>query len=238
MQDVAYILDNDIKVALVYGDRDYACNWIGGEKVSLAVNYSDTMAFHNAGYENIQINESYVGGVVRQHGNFSFSRVFDSGHLVPAYQPETAYKIFMRSIFGQDIARGNTSTTANPSNYSSSGPSSSSQIKNAVPESPPLQCYILAPQATCTEDQINAVVNGTALIQDYILIDQNGISLFANVTGSGVSNRTGGGSHYPVGNRTTSMAATSVAATQKTMLTQVSCTVIFTVGITAALWFM
>ena len=25
--DLAYLLDNCIKVALVYGDRDYACNW-------------------------------------------------------------------------------------------------------------------------------------------------------------------------------------------------------------------
>jgi carboxypeptidase C (cathepsin A) len=30
MEDLTYILDAGIKVAMVYGDRDYACNWIGG----------------------------------------------------------------------------------------------------------------------------------------------------------------------------------------------------------------
>jgi uridylate kinase len=32
LEDLAYVLDSGIKVALVYGDGDYACNWIGGKK--------------------------------------------------------------------------------------------------------------------------------------------------------------------------------------------------------------
>ncbi|RMZ85375.1 hypothetical protein DV737_g771, partial [Chaetothyriales sp. CBS 132003] len=104
LEDISYLLDNGVKVAMVYGDRDYACNWIGGETVSLAVNYSKTPNFHAAGYANISTNSSYVGGLVRQHGNFSFSRVFQAGHEVPAYQPETAYEIFTRALFNKDIA--------------------------------------------------------------------------------------------------------------------------------------
>lgn len=29
LEDLAYLLESGIKVTLVYGDRDYACNWIG-----------------------------------------------------------------------------------------------------------------------------------------------------------------------------------------------------------------
>ncbi len=76
LEDIAYILDSGIKVALAYGDRDYACNWIGGEEVSLAINYTDSEKFRSAGYTPIQTNSSYVGGQVRQYGNFSFSRVY------------------------------------------------------------------------------------------------------------------------------------------------------------------
>ncbi|RMZ88721.1 hypothetical protein DV736_g4038, partial [Chaetothyriales sp. CBS 134916] len=111
LEDISYLLDNGVKVAMVYGDRDYACNWIGGETVSLAVNYSKTPNFHAAGYTNISTNTSYVGGLVRQHGNFSFSRVFQAGHEVPAYQPETAYEIFTRALFNKDIATGKISLT-------------------------------------------------------------------------------------------------------------------------------
>ena len=37
--DIGQLLDNGVKVALVHGDRDYICNWLGGEAVSLDVPY-------------------------------------------------------------------------------------------------------------------------------------------------------------------------------------------------------
>jgi carboxypeptidase C (cathepsin A) len=76
LEDIAYVLDSGIKVALVYGDRDYVCNWIGGEEASVAINYTHSDRFRSAGYAPIQTNLSYVGGQVRQYGNFSFSRVY------------------------------------------------------------------------------------------------------------------------------------------------------------------
>ena len=192
LQDLAYLLDNGVKVALMYGDRDYACNWIGGENVSLNTPYSQQDQFTQAGYANIQVNDSYVGGVVRQHDNFSFSRVFESGHEIPAYQPETALQIFNRAIFGMDIATGNIPTSgANGSAYSSTGPLSSFGIKNDVPESPEGICYILSLYGSCTDDQIAAVLNGTATIKDYVLIDNYTVGIVPNGTGEG-ANGTGG----------------------------------------------
>ena len=198
LADIAYLLDNGVKVALMYGDRDYACNWLGGETASLAVNYSETKAFSSAGYADIVVNDSYSGGVVRQHGNFSFSRVFAAGHEVPAYQPEAAYRIFSRAVFGMDIATGNidVSNSGNANDYSTSGPSDSFSIKNEVPESPTPQCYILSLTATCTEEQQQAVINGSGLIHDYILIDRNQSNLFPGISpnasiGNGMSNSTG-----------------------------------------------
>ena len=112
---IAGLLDAGIKVAIIYGDRDYTCNWIGGERVAMAVDYDYAGAFADAGYQDIHINSSYVGGQVKQYGNFSFSRVYQAGHAVAAYQPETAYQIFRRAIFGVDIATGvfDTTTTEN-----------------------------------------------------------------------------------------------------------------------------
>jgi carboxypeptidase C (cathepsin A) len=68
-----------VKVALVYGDQDYQCNWYGGEAISKAI--AGGPEFEKAGYAEIQTNASYVGGVVRQYGNLSFSRVFQAGHV-------------------------------------------------------------------------------------------------------------------------------------------------------------
>jgi hypothetical protein len=52
----------------------------GGEAVSLAINSSMTESFHTAGYANLTTNFGYLGGVVRQAGSLSFSRVFEAGH--------------------------------------------------------------------------------------------------------------------------------------------------------------
>ena len=58
-----------------------ACNWIGGERAVLAVDYSAKEQFKNAGYEPIMYGENLtVGGNVKQFGNYSFSRVYQAGH--------------------------------------------------------------------------------------------------------------------------------------------------------------
>ncbi|KAJ5602725.1 hypothetical protein N7537_005681 [Penicillium hordei] len=170
LEDLAYVLDSGIKVALVYGDSDYACNWIGGEDASLLVNHAGASGFRSAGYTPLRTNSSYIGGQVRQHGNFSFARVYDAGHEVPAYQPQTAYEIFYRALFNRDLATGKINTARNGS-YTTRGPPSTWHIKNKVPESPDPVCYILALESTCTEDQIASVINGTAIIRDYVVVD-------------------------------------------------------------------
>jgi Serine carboxypeptidase len=203
LEDIAYVLDSGIKVALVYGDSDYACNWVGGEKVSLAIDYTDSDQFRSAGYTAIQTNSSYVGGQVRQYGNFSFSRVYgelqdkhivtrprltntDAGHEIPSYQPETSYEIFMRAMTNRDIATGNVSTTEIPT-YSTTGTSSTWQIKNEVPDPPAPTCYVRALRTSCTDDQIESVLNGTALIQDWIVIDNNTSTLTDGTASNGTS---------------------------------------------------
>jgi carboxypeptidase C (cathepsin A) len=67
-------------VALIYGDRDQRCPWLGGEHLSLAAKWPGSEGFNAAGYEYVKTNDSYNGGVVRQHGNLSFTRVFEAGH--------------------------------------------------------------------------------------------------------------------------------------------------------------
>ena len=76
---ISYLLDSGIKVHLMFGDRDFSGNWLGGEAVSLAVNYSRAAECKLAGYARILGSEG-VDGFVRQLGNFSFSRVFQAGH--------------------------------------------------------------------------------------------------------------------------------------------------------------
>ncbi|KIV90011.1 hypothetical protein PV10_07361 [Exophiala mesophila] len=180
LEDLTYLLENNIKVALVYGDRDFACNWIGGEAVSLAVNYTNTEEFQAAGYQPIRANDTYVGGQVRQYGNFSFSRVYQAGHEVPSYQPETAYRIFHRALFNLDISTGEIDTAANGS-YATVGPADTWQFKNEDPPEPLWVCYAYSPGDTCTDEQIEALENGTAVVMDWIVESENSTMLYPGI---------------------------------------------------------
>lgn len=177
LEDIAYLLDSGVKVALVYGDRDWICNWIGGEEVSLNVDYSQSSKFRDAGYTDVQVNSSYVGGQVRQHGNFSFTRVYQAGHKVPSYQPETSWEIFHRVMFNRDIATGEKDIVAGDS-YSTKGSPTTFHIKNEVPPMPAPTCYILALTDTCEQEQLVQLMNGSAVVKDYILVDENTKHMF------------------------------------------------------------
>ena len=184
-EDLAYLLEEGIKVTLVYGDRDYACNWYGGELLSLAIPYDNATSFAEAGYAPVVVNDTYIGGQVRQYGNLSFTRVYEAGHEVPAYQPETAYKIFMRALFNRDISTGNISTAENP-DYATEGPSDVYNITNEPIIDAGTQCYVLDP-GQCTEDQWASVMNGTALVRNWIVVDANTSYLFPYLVGNGTS---------------------------------------------------
>lgn len=132
--------------------------------------HSSRSAFNAAGYEPITTNSTYSGGVVRQHSKLSFSRVFEAGHAVGAFQPETVSKIFDRVMFDQDVATGNTCVLQNAS-YSSTGPASSFGIKNVLPPSPENECYVWDALNTCTEEQRTALADGTAIVKDFIQVN-------------------------------------------------------------------
>lgn len=163
LQDLSDALAAGTRVALIYGDRDYICNWLGGEAVSFALAGSSGFAYkgwYNAGYAPIVTNISYIGGVVREYGNLSFSRIYDAGHLVPAYQPETAFTVFSRIIQGTGIGMGN---KVDLSSFASSGePNSTHKNTAPVPNDP--KCFIRAVNATCDVDHKNLLANGAGVI--------------------------------------------------------------------------
>ncbi|KIW33656.1 uncharacterized protein PV07_00489 [Cladophialophora immunda] len=170
IQDLVDLLNSGVRIALIYGDRDYICNWQGGEAASFAVAGAAGLSYlpwYAAGYAPIVANSTYVGGVVREFGNLSFSRIYDAGHLVPAYQPETAFTIFSRIIEGTDISMG---MPADLSTYSSVGDANSSYQNVAPPMAEPT-CYLRAVNTTCNTDQKNMLANNAGVIINGVLYD-------------------------------------------------------------------
>ncbi|CAK4034662.1 related to carboxypeptidase C (cathepsin A) [Lecanosticta acicola] len=130
--DLQEIIASGVRVALIYGDADYICNWFGGQAVSLAVNHTHKAEFAAAGYEPM-IYGGIQYGEVRERGNFSFTRIYQSGHEIPYYQPQAALAHFQRVIEGVDIPQGLQKVTAN---WTSTGPENSTRTESFVPLPP------------------------------------------------------------------------------------------------------
>lgn len=163
---IGYLLDSGVKVHMMYGDRDFACNWIGGEKSSLAVPFARAKDFEAAGYAEL-VTSAGVGGLTRQFGNFSFSRVFQAGHEIPSYQPEVAYEIFMRALFNRDISTGKLPVH---DELSTVGPSDTWHVRQAPPKSPSPRCYVLMP-GTCEHEVWEKVKAGNVTVKDFFVVD-------------------------------------------------------------------
>lgn len=63
---------------LRYRTNCVASNWFGGEAVSLLVNYTHSAEFAAAGYVPMVV-DGVEYGETREYGNFSFTRVYESG---------------------------------------------------------------------------------------------------------------------------------------------------------------
>lgn len=129
LDDLEMILNSGVRVSLIYGDADYICNWMGGQAVSLAANYSHAEKFRTAGYVPMIV-DGMEYGETREYGNFSFTRVYEAGHEVPYYQPIAALALFNRTINGFDSATGEKRVT---SDLETTGEASATHTEPFVP---------------------------------------------------------------------------------------------------------
>lgn len=168
----------------------------------------------------MKTNASYNGGLTRQFGNLSFSRIFQAGHegsfLVPLlhsliasltqcfivsyYQPETTYQIFNRVLSNLDVATGLSSIlpTSNSSTYFTAGNSSVLKPIGAPIkfESDAPSCYLWDIMETCTAEQTQVFGNGSAITEDFIVVGytlEDGSKVFYNQTAD-IGSGSGGGS--------------------------------------------
>ena len=102
---IGKLLDKGLRVLLYAGDADYICNWYGVEAVSLEIPWTGKQSFNKAGYTDFLVEEESYGQV-RQAGNLSFLRVWNSGHEVPYYQPKASLEMFRRMIQHREMADG------------------------------------------------------------------------------------------------------------------------------------
>jgi len=89
---------------LVYsGDKDFVCNWRGGEAWTTAVKWSGKSDFGSSQYKDWTV-DGKPAGQLKAFKNFKFLRVYDAGHMVPMDQPANALAMLQHFIMN-DITR-------------------------------------------------------------------------------------------------------------------------------------
>ncbi len=130
IHDIEFLLNSGVRVALVYGDADYICNWFGGEAVANKLQYNGSDEFAKTGYVPFVV-EGIEYGAIREHDNFSFMRLYDSGHFPGLSQPVAILEYFRRVLGNKDVATGEIELT--PSYGTFGGEKKSTHTQPFVP---------------------------------------------------------------------------------------------------------
>ncbi|KAF8810683.1 putative carboxypeptidase S1, partial [Phlegmacium glaucopus] len=102
LPQLAALANSGLKMLIWAGDADINCNWLGGHASVLAMDWFGKEALSQTPFTNMTINGNAVAAI-QNVDNFSFARVFQAGHEVPAFQPEAALEIFRQIVRGEQL---------------------------------------------------------------------------------------------------------------------------------------
>lgn len=96
---------DQIRVLIYAGDADFICNWLGNKAWTEALEWSDHESYAKAEMKNLTIVDNKSKGKnigqVKSHGNLTFMRLYEGGHMLPMNQPEASLEFFNRWLGGE-----------------------------------------------------------------------------------------------------------------------------------------
>ncbi|KAB8078124.1 Alpha/Beta hydrolase protein [Aspergillus leporis] len=97
LPDLSEVIKAGVNVLVWAGDADYICNVDGSLAVADAVDFSGHEEFRSKALEPYKVNGKETGRF-KSVDNFHFLSVYEAGHEVPYYQPETALQVFTQIL--------------------------------------------------------------------------------------------------------------------------------------------
>jgi len=97
--EVLNVMKKGVKVLVYSGDKDFVCNWRGGEAWTHSLNWEKKEEFKTSEYKKWNLKGKDVGEY-KLVDNLAFLRVYDAGHMVPMDQPEVSLKMLDELMFG------------------------------------------------------------------------------------------------------------------------------------------
>ncbi|KAI0708404.1 alpha/beta-hydrolase [Earliella scabrosa] len=97
LSELGALADTGMKILIWAGDADINCNWVGGHECVLAMEWHGRGELRTTPFTNMTIDGEVVAAY-KNVDNFSFARVYDAGHEVPAFKPKASLEIFRQII--------------------------------------------------------------------------------------------------------------------------------------------
>ncbi|GAA5803990.1 hypothetical protein HPULCUR_009475 [Helicostylum pulchrum] len=91
------LLNNGIRILNYVGDADYLCNWYGNFEVMSQLQFNGSEQYNNQSLKPWTLRGKEVGQYITTD-KLTFIRVYEAGHEVPYYQPQTSLTMFRNWI--------------------------------------------------------------------------------------------------------------------------------------------
>lgn len=96
------LANSGLNMLIWAGDADINCNWLGGHASVLAMDWYGQARLRATPFQNMTIGGKSVAAI-QNVDKFSFARVYEAGHEVPAFQPQAAFEIFRQVIAKEQL---------------------------------------------------------------------------------------------------------------------------------------
>jgi len=96
-QFIPPMLENGVEVLNFAGDTDFICNWIGNKEWALKLKWAHQKEFNEAADMDFLV-DGVSAGRSRSYAGFTFTQVYNAGHMVPMDQPAAALALLNRFI--------------------------------------------------------------------------------------------------------------------------------------------
>ena len=98
--NLEYLIQNNYQVMLYFGDKDYICNWRGGEMLLAYLSWKGQTEFISAPTKN-WMSGNETAGTYKKYQNLNFVTVKEAGHMVTMDQPKYGLSMLEKFIHNE-----------------------------------------------------------------------------------------------------------------------------------------
>ncbi|KAM0228927.1 hypothetical protein ACHAPO_010334 [Fusarium lateritium] len=103
LDELSRIVRDGVQVLIWAGDSDYVCNWLGTKRVADTVDWPKKEIFFQTELQPYTV-DGVQKATFKSVENLHFVRVFNAGHNVGWYQPDTSQQLITQFISGKGLS--------------------------------------------------------------------------------------------------------------------------------------